>query len=38
MTGNSGEVVGKEEPSDTVGGNENWCGHYGNQYRESSKS
>ena len=27
----------KREPSYTVGGNVNWCNHYGKQYGESSK-
>ena len=29
---NSGEGVGKREPSCTVGGNINWYNHYGKQY------
>ena len=28
---NAGEGVEKREPSSTVGGNANWCGHYGEQ-------
>ena len=27
----------KREPSYTVGGNVNWCSHYGKQYGSSSK-
>ena len=27
----------KTEPSSTVGGNINWCSHFGEQYRGSSK-
>ena len=27
----------KREPSHTVGGNVNWCSHYGNHYGGSSK-
>ena len=29
---NAGEGVEKREPSYTVGGNVNWCSHYGEQY------
>ena len=29
---NAGEVVEKREPSYTVGGNANWCSHYGEHY------
>ena len=29
--------VEKEEPSCTVGGNADWCSHYGKQYRDTSK-
>ena len=29
---NAGEGVEKREPSYTVGGNINWCSHYGEQY------
>ena len=29
---NAGEGVEKSEPSCTVGGNVNWCSHYGEQY------
>ena len=29
---NTGEGVEKREPSHTVGGNVNWCSHYGKQY------
>ena len=32
-----GEDVEKREPSCTVGGNVNWCSHYGEQYGGSSK-
>ena len=32
-----GEDVEKPEPSYTVGGNVNWCSHYGEQYGDSSK-
>ena len=28
----AGEGVEKREPSNTVGGNINWCSHYGEQY------
>ena len=34
---NAGEGVEKSEPSFTVGGNVNWCSHYGKQYGSSSK-
>ena len=34
---NAGEGVEKREPSCTVGGNVNWCSHYGEQYGGSSK-
>ena len=34
----AGEDVEKREPSYTVGGNVNWCSHYGKQYAGSSKS
>ena len=34
---NAGEGVKKKEPSCTVGGNVNWCSHYGDQYGGSSK-
>ena len=27
----------KMEPSSTVGGNKNWCSHFGEQYRGSSR-
>ena len=33
-----GEDAEKGEPSNTVGGNANWCSHYGKQYGGSSKS
>ena len=29
---NAGEGVEKKEPTYTVGGNVNWCSHYGEQY------
>ena len=32
---NAGEGVEKREPSSTVGGNVNWCSHYGEQYGHS---
>ena len=35
---NAGEGVEKREPSYTVGGNVNWCSHYGEQYGDSSKN
>ena len=35
---NVGEDVEKREPSYTVGGNVNWCSHYGEQYGGSSKN
>ena len=31
------EIFSKREPSYTVGGNVNWCSHYGKQYGGSSK-
>ena len=31
-----GEDVENKEPSRTVGGNANWCSHFGKQYRSSS--
>ena len=34
---NAGEDVEKREPSCTVGGNENWYNHYGEQYGDSIK-
>ena len=34
---NSGEGVGKKEPSYTVGENVNWCSHCGKQYGGSLK-
>ena len=37
QTVNSGEGVEKREPSGTVGGNVNWCNHYGEQYGGFSK-
>ena len=33
---NIGEDVKKKEPFYTVGGNVNWCRHYGKQYGSSS--
>ena len=33
----AGKSVEKREPSYTVGGNGNWCSHYGEQYGGSSK-
>ena len=35
---NAGEAVEKREPSHTVGGNVNWCGHYGKQSGGSLKN
>ena len=35
---NVGEDVEKRESSHTVGGNVNWCSHYGKQYGGSSKN
>ena len=35
QTINAGEGVEKREPSYTVGGNVNWYGQYGEQYRGS---
>ena len=32
------EGVEKREPSNKVGGNVNWCGNYGKQYRVSLKN
>jgi hypothetical protein len=37
-TANADEYVGKKKPLNTVGGNVNYCSHYGNQYGSSSKS
>ena len=33
-----GEDVEEREPLYTVGGNVNWCSHYGKQYGDSSKN
>ena len=33
-----GEDVKEKEHSCTLGGNENWCNHYGKQYGSSSKN
>ena len=38
QTVTSGEGVEKREPSGTVGGNVNWCNHYGEQYGGSFKN
>ena len=38
QTTSVGEDVGGGEPSDTVGGIVNWCGHHEEQYGGSSKS
>ena len=35
---NAGEGVEKREPSYMVGGNVNWCSHYGEQYGGSLKN
>ena len=35
---NAGESVEKRELSYIVGGNVNWCSHYGKEYRDSSKN
>ena len=35
---NAGKDVVKREPSDTVGGNVNWCSHYGKWYGVSLKN
>ena len=35
---NSREGVEKKEPSYTVGGNANWCSHYGEHYGGSLKN
>ena len=35
---NAGEGVEEREPSDIVGGNVNWCNHYGKQYGGSSRN
>ena len=35
---NAGEGIEKKEPSYTVGGNINWCSHYGEQYGGSLKN
>ena len=34
----AGKDVGKREPSYTIGGNVNWCNHYGEQYGGSLKN
>ena len=36
-TKSAGEGVEKEEPSFLVGGNADWCSHYGKQYGDTSK-
>ena len=33
----AGEGMEEKEPSYTVGGNANWCNHYGEQYGSSVK-
>ena len=33
-----GEGVEKREPYYTIGGNVNWCNHYGKQFGDSSKN
>ena len=38
QTINAGEGVEKREPSCIVGGNVNWCSHYGEQYGGSLKT
>ena len=38
QTINAGEGVEKREPFYIVGGNVNWCGHYGEQYGGSLKN
>ena len=38
INNNAGEDVEKREPSYTVGGNGNWCSHYGEQDGGSSKN
>ena len=38
QTINTGDGVEKREPSYTVGGNVNWCSHYGEQYGDSLKN
>ena len=38
QTINAGEGVEKREPSYTVGGNVNWCSHYGQQYGGSLRN
>ena len=35
QTVNAGEGVEKREPFYTVGGNVNWCSHYGEEYEGS---
>ena len=35
---NAGEGMEKKECSHTVGGNVNWCRHYGKHYRDSSNT
>ena len=34
---NAGEGVEKREPSNSIGGNVNWCSHYEEQYGGSLK-
>ena len=38
QTANAGEGVEKREPFCTIGGNVNWCTHYGEQYGGSLKN
>ena len=38
FTNNAGEGVERREPSYTVGGNVNWCSHYGEQYGGSLRN
>ena len=35
---NAREGVKKRKPSYAIGGNVNWCSHYGEQYRGASKN
>jgi len=37
-TTNAGEVVGKGEPSYTIGENASWYSHFGKQYGGASKN
>ena len=38
LQGSAGEGVDKKEPSSIVGGDVNWCSHYGEQSGETFKN